>query len=70
MIDIGLDHDDLDLPENYEGMLEVIPSFIFPDATSSGPYHFYGVVFKDGMLDVPSVISNIAIAEFYIGNTP
>jgi len=45
---------------------EIIPSFTMPPVSPAGPFHLYGAMFQSGFLDLEHLVSNGAVAEFYL----
>lgn len=46
--------------------IEIIPMFTMPAVSAFGPMHFYGALFMPGILSMDSLMSDVAIKEFYL----
>ena len=60
----GLDHEDMTIPANYQGVHNLIPGFNMPPVSPAGPLYFYAAMFDDGELSLDHLASNGAVFEF------
>lgn len=65
-INEGLPSDTTFIPGNETGYINIFAPFAMPPVSPSGPYYLYGAMFSAGQLTVESLVSDVAVTEFYL----
>ncbi len=65
-INLGLDHDDMFVPADYQGTLELIEEFAMPPVDPVGPLFFHAAMFQDGQLTLETLAADPDSFEFYL----
>ncbi len=63
----GLTRSRLTLQGGQTSVITILPEFIFPECSYTGPLFFYAAIFAPDDLSASSLLSNVAASEFFIG---
>lgn len=64
--DEGIDYDTIELTAGPDWTEAIVPEFVMPPVSNSGPFYFYAACFEPGELSVSALVSNVAEVTFFL----